>query len=181
MNKNLILGMAMVLMLVLSVSMALAKQETPKADPPKDPDNECQDNGFDYGIVKFDYEGGNWVETPGSAYANYVIDVTGDSSSASWTAVPGVAGVLRKASIDTTVFPGGVSGGPIGQWYGAAGNGAASWHGISHLTFCGNGNPPPPPPPCTGGNCNGVPEFGPAALVAAVLGVGLGLALLRKH
>ena len=94
------------------------------------PDTECQNNGFDFGIAK--YQCSSETAEPGSAYDNYTITVnwTGsgdDCSSVDWTSDPAVDGVLSKEGGDTFVKPGGTSG-TINQ----------GTHGISHITFCGN-------------------------------------------
>lgn len=86
-------------------------------------DDECQANGFDYGVAKWEWQD-NSYQSSGEANGT---NVTGDNNTAYWTADPAVAGVIRKAGSTSTVFPGGNSG-----------TISADQYGISHLTFCQN-------------------------------------------
>ncbi|MFC2154101.1 hypothetical protein ACFLRC_01280 [Candidatus Altiarchaeota archaeon] len=90
-------------------------------------DEECQRNNFDFGIVKFEWEGGNYTpEDP--PIPPYIVSVVGDDHQANWTASPAVDGVLSKEGNSTYVNLGGTSG-TITQ---------TGQNAISHLTFCGD-------------------------------------------
>ncbi|ODS40843.1 MAG: hypothetical protein A7315_07465 [Candidatus Altiarchaeales archaeon WOR_SM1_79] len=108
-------------------------------------DQECQANGFDFGIVKFE-----WNTTTNSyTYENpeippYDVNVTGDDERADWTASPAVDGVLHKEAGNTFVHAGGTSG-----------TVDMNENAISHITFCGSEN--------------GAPEFLTPAIALAVL------------
>ena len=85
--------------------------------------DQCQQAGFDFGVVKWEWENDHYVPE-GAAQGTAV---TGDERVADWTAQPAVAGVISKAGTDSTVFSGGTSGTIMADKY-----------DISHLTFCGN-------------------------------------------
>lgn len=85
-------------------------------------DQECRDYGFDKGIAKWEWNGNEYVPD-GNLNGT---SVSGDDVWAVWEANPAVAGVIRKASTDYDVFPGGTNG--IIE---------AGQNSISHLTFCG--------------------------------------------
>ncbi len=86
-------------------------------------DQECQAQGFDYGVAKWEWSGSSFQLT-GEANGT---SVSGDNNTAYWTADPSVAGVIRKAGITSTVFAGG-----------ANGTITADGNSISHITFCQN-------------------------------------------
>ena len=91
------------------------------------PDTECQNNGFDFGIVK--YACGNYTpDDTGSGFDDYDINLDWHGCyQVDWTAIPGVAGVLEKEATETYNHTGGTS----GTIY-------KGFHDISHITFCGN-------------------------------------------
>lgn len=141
-------------------------------------DSDCTENGFDFGIAKYTpTDDWDWADGMESAYALTVDEInTGEFD---WTAIPGVAGVYVKAGSKNETTAGGTSGTVYCINYTNPGE-QLNCHDISHITFCGNEDLPPPPcidcePP------NGVPEFSLITLVIAVIGAGLGLAVLRKH
>jgi hypothetical protein len=91
-------------------------------------DTECQAHGYDYGIVKYEWNSTTSAyEQEAPAKAPYTITLTGNSQAANWTADPAVAGVLAKMGQDYTTYTGGTS----GTVY-------MGTHAISHITFCGN-------------------------------------------
>ncbi|MEX1027937.1 MAG: helix-hairpin-helix domain-containing protein [Candidatus Paceibacterota bacterium] len=100
-----------------------------------DPDQECQANGFDYGISKWEWDDNEeaYVEENDGDFplAGYTITVEGDTDEADWTADPAVAGVVSKEALGSFVHSGGTEGTVTkdGQ------------HDISHITFCGNDEP----------------------------------------
>jgi hypothetical protein len=98
-------------------------------------DTECQANGFDYGIAKFEASNGGYVLSEGIS-GDFDIEVTGDSMHASWTSVPAVDGVLMKSGTETTVLTGGESGDVYGLETTNA-KGKPIVQEISHITFCG--------------------------------------------
>jgi hypothetical protein len=119
-------------------------------------DNECQENGFDFGIVKFEWIEGSFVpEDP--EVLPWSINVTGNAQTADWVADPAVAGVISKEATNSYVHAGGTSGtiSKTGQF------------DISHLTFCAN-EPD-----------NEIPEF---SVIGALAVLGLaGLYITRKR
>ncbi len=135
------------------------------------PDNECACFGFDYGITKYT-PGAGYEDGSGAGSTDIGVTYTYD-----WTAThPGVDGVLVKTGDGNNNFcqlAGGTSGFVNG-----------SNMSVSHITFCGK----------DGGGCVGccpgdpyyptctppVPVFPTWTLGLAIIGVGLGLALLRK-
>lgn len=130
-------------------------------------DTECINNGFDFGIAKWEYVGDdeNGAYVLESEKDGYDTDVEGDDNSGlSWTSNLNVAGVITKESTDTYTHPGGLEG-TIEK---------TEKYGISHVTFCGRNYIPPPPP-------NGVPEFSTIALVTAIIGGIAGLAFMRRQ
>lgn len=159
-----------VLLTLVSMAFAQAEQCPDTSCHAGNADTECQCFGYAFGIAK-DESTGSWSYNNG-----YDIDVT-KNDDYDWTASPGVAGVLVKTgggNNNFCVLSGGTSGSVSGEL------------SVSHITFCGNDN---------GGGCTGccpgdpyyptctppVPEFSLITLGLAVLGAGLGLALLRKH
>src|SRR3989338_7439433 len=114
------------------------------------PDNECQNNGFDFGIAK--YECSSTTAEEGSAYDNYNITVSwvddgDDCESVDWIADPAVDGVLSKEATETFIHSGGISG-----------TITKGKHGISHVTFCGKEVPPT------------IPEFGIVIWAVTLMG-----------
>ena len=136
---------------------------------------ECKDNGFDYGIAKFEWDDGSY-EAENPPIFPFEINVSGNGSQADWISNRAVSGVLRKAGQDTAVLPGGTEGTAYG-WETTNPQGRPVVHDISHLTFCkwsnggGNGGGDPP---------TGVPEFSTITLALAIVGATLGFAFLRK-
>jgi hypothetical protein len=91
-------------------------------------DLECQRYGFDYGIVKYEWNSTTSAyEQEAPTKAPYMITLTGNSQAANWTANPPVAGVLTKMGQDYATYAGG-----------NAGTVSMGEHAISHITFCGN-------------------------------------------
>ncbi len=128
------------------------------------PDNECQTNGFDYGIAKYQC-GFSDVDELGSEGENYDIsvewgyDYEQECASAEWTSMPEVGGVLLKAGNDPTVVLSG----------GLSGTVEKEVHAISHITFCGNY------PPI-------VPEFGTIiAMFTALSALGIFFIVRRSN
>jgi hypothetical protein len=89
-------------------------------------DTECQAHGYDYGIVKYEWNGTNYIQEA-QPISPYTITVNGNAQAANWTANPPVAGILTKMGQDYATYAGGTSG--------TVNMGA---HAISHITFCGN-------------------------------------------
>jgi hypothetical protein len=112
-----------------------------------DIDNECQDHGFDFGIAKWNYDGGFILS---EEHDDYDTLVTGDSSSAHWESVPDADGVLSKEGVCYQYLPGGSSGDVDNIEY-----------GISHVTLCGNED-----------GDNEIPEFTAIGAGIALLGAG---------
>ena len=110
-------------------------------------DIECQDNGFDFGIAKWEYDDGVFVLS--DYHPGYITNVTGDDEEAYWTSDPRAAGVLTKEGSDYFIHPGGTSGTVN----------FAGVHGISHITLCGS--------------YNDIPEFTTLGAALALAGVGL--------
>jgi cysteine-rich repeat protein len=97
------------------------------------PDKECKCSGFDFGIVKYECEGG--IEK-GPEASNYDISLSWNKcNSADWTADPGVDGILSKEATIIYTHDGGASG-TIDK---------TTKHDISHITFCGYENTEPEP------------------------------------
>ena len=119
-------------------------------------DDECARQGFEFGIVKFEYdeELGFVAEDP--AIYPWVIEVEGDDYEARWTSQPEVYAILSKEGQSTYTWDGGLNGTihPSGQ------------QSISHLTFCGDSEP--------------VPEFGVIASIALALGL-LGMVVYKRN
>ncbi|OIO61975.1 hypothetical protein COT48_03635 [Candidatus Woesearchaeota archaeon CG08_land_8_20_14_0_20_47_9] len=117
-------------------------------------DSECQAHGFGVGIAKWEWTGSSYAledSKPG-----YTTGVTGDNDEAYWTADPAVDGVLSKEGLDYQVLPGGTSG-----------TVTAGDHQISHITFCGIGEP--------------IPEFSAVSAGLAVAGTGVAFWFLRRR
>jgi hypothetical protein len=130
-----------IVLLVLAVSFVSALPAVAVGSP----DNQCQANGFDYGIAKF--ECGSTVAENGSYAPYYDLSVSwNECKYVNWTADPAVDGVLVKAATNTDTQIGGESG--------VATN--FSKHDISHITFCAN------EPPV-------IPEFGWTTGLATIL------------
>ena len=89
-------------------------------------DLECQRYGFDYGIVKYEWNGTAYAQEA-APKAPYMITLNGNAQAANWTANPPVAGVLAKMGQDYATYSGG-----------NAGTVSMGEHAISHITFCGN-------------------------------------------
>jgi hypothetical protein len=101
----------------------------------------CEDYGYDFGVAKYEWNGSHYV--PEYVRSGYVVNVTGNTSLAHWTATPAVAGVIGKAGTVTANLTGGTSGSVSKT---AIGTGK---HDISYIEFCGKHVPPPtqPTPP----------------------------------
>ena len=126
-----------------------------------DPDQECQDNGFDFGIAKFGCEGGGWSISDDEGFPpdGYVVDADGkDCSEVDWESNPAADGVIEKAGQDVFIHPGGTSG-TIEQ---------SGGHEISHITLCGNN-----------GNNHEIPEF--TTIGAGLVLAGAGAYMYRKR
>jgi|GEM_PF-1826235 len=158
MKKTLSL-VVMGVMLILTLGLVAAVASSGVGNP----DNECQNNGFDYGIAKYECGDSN-VEELGSKGEDYTLSVAWryndekECAWADWTANPAVDGVLLKAGkADTVALNGGLSGTVEKQRY-----------AISHITFCGNYNDPT------------VPEFGTVIGMVTALGA-LGVFFLVRR
>ncbi len=118
---------------ILIATFGIADQGTLGTTNTGSIDDECKANGFDYGIVKFEWNGTtNSHEPELPPVYGYIIAVTGNTSTAYWTADPGVCGVLHKESQNTYIHLGGTTG-----------TVDYNIHGISHITFCGCETPTP--------------------------------------
>jgi len=159
MNKSFIISIMMILTLIAASSIALAI---------KNIDVECQANGFAFGVAKYALVDSAYQADPESD-ANYKVSVTGDAQGASWTSSQNyIDGVLKNGQ--TPALSGGYSGNVAGD--------------ISYLTFCGYNHGTRSVSTPVGSQSvtyDGVPEFSLLTLAIAVIGVGLGLAVLRKH
>jgi opacity protein-like surface antigen len=91
------------------------------------PDAQCQSHGFDYGVAKFNWEGGDYVLSEEGVRDGYTVDVWGTASTVYWTSMPAAYAVLTKEGSDTYVHDGGFEGSinKTGQ------------NDISHITLCG--------------------------------------------
>jgi len=118
------------------------------------PDEECQANGFDFGIAKWEYGDGVYSLSDDGEFPGYTTNVIGNNNQANWTSDPAAAGILTKEAGDTFVHPGGMSG--IVNYHGS--------HAISHLTLCGN--------------FEEIPEF--TTIGATLVLAGAGLYIYRK-
>ncbi|MEK6968334.1 MAG: hypothetical protein AABX51_06920 [Nanoarchaeota archaeon] len=124
------------------------------------PDNECQDQGFDFGIAKFECDDDSWSMSDDDGFPpeGYDVSASGeDCSSVDWESNPAAAGVIEKAGQEVFIHDGGFSG-TVGQ---------SGQHAISHLTLCGNEEV--------------IPEFSRVAAGMAIAGAGLGYIALRKR
>lgn len=130
----------------------------------------CECNGFDVGLAKY-----NWNATSGQFEKDSgIIDITsltGNGDSADWTNSGYVSGVLVHAGEgqELTALPGGF-----------IGNVNPADHDISFIAFCGTNGGGDGGDDDDGGD-NQVPVFPGFTIGLAVIGAGLGLALLRKH
>ena len=136
------------------------------------------------GIVKWGCDGGVWTLDPESP-TDTGISVTGNCDSATWDVDgSGADGIIIKAgNIEHAE-------GSVYECNSLANtdNPVDIEKDISHLTFCSH----TPVDPCIANpqlcdpcyldpdSCNGVPEFSTMTLGLAIIGVGLGLAFLRK-
>ncbi|MBN1502119.1 hypothetical protein JW930_01125 [Candidatus Woesearchaeota archaeon] len=91
------------------------------------PDEECQEAGFDFGIVKWECDGGTYSMSEEGVRSGYSVSISGDCSSATWTSTPGADGVLSKEGNCYQDLAGGTSGTVTKLHY-----------DISHITLCGN-------------------------------------------
>ncbi len=91
-------------------------------------DTQCRANGFDYGIIRYEWNKdiSKYEAEDPPPKSPYSITVSGDATSASWTADPAVDGVLHKESLNTYLH----AGGTIGTVNMVSNE-------ISHITFCG--------------------------------------------
>lgn len=131
-----------------------------------DPDNECQDNGFDFGIAKFECDDDEWdiSNDEGFPPEGYTVDADGeDCSEVDWTSDPAADGVIEKAGQDVFIHPGGTEG-TVKQ---------SGDHEISHITLCGNEENG-----CEE-DCHEIPEF--TAIGASLALAGAGLYVYRKR
>ncbi|MEM4710895.1 MAG: hypothetical protein QXL18_03045 [Candidatus Woesearchaeota archaeon] len=120
-------------------------------------DYECQQNGFDYGIAKYEYNNGYYFDE-----GSDVVNITGNSTHIHWDSSVYVSGVLVKSAQTTSVFSGGYSGDAQSMSY----NNNGKLQDISHVTFCGNENE--------------IPEFGVIAAGLALIGAIAIFAIRRK-
>ncbi len=135
------------------------------------PNTECQDNGFDYGIAKYQCGSTSPEEGDGTGLSvtwNAVMfnDEEVQCGSADWTSTYEIAGVLVKSATNTDVWPGGMSG-TVEGWETTNPQDQPILHSISHITFCGDEHQ--------------VPEFSTLTFGAAIIGAGLALVFLRKR
>jgi hypothetical protein len=125
---------AMLALVIVTGGFAPVYAEAPQGVG--NPNQECEANGFDFGITKYEWEN-DWVEEIDGDFprVGYTISATGSAQSVAWTATPAVAGIVAFAANVTDVFPGGTNG-TIDAWVpvGESGN----FHDISHVTLCGN-------------------------------------------
>ena len=126
-------------------------------------DTECAAHGFDFGVAKWEYDGG-WFRAEGDT-SPWTTSVTGTLQEADWTADPAVDGVLVKAATFYEVYAGGTS----GTVYGIeeVKPQAVVVHDISHVTLCANEEE--------------IPEFGVIAASIAFVGAVAGFLILRKR
>ncbi len=103
-------------------------------------DDECQEYGYDFGIAKWEWEGGKYL-AEGDANNTFV---WGDAELANWVSSTTISGILRKAGQNTSILDGGISG--IVEEYCFQDNKhkkcAEKCKDISHITFCGNDDEP---------------------------------------
>jgi hypothetical protein len=156
MNKIFILFFIAVLSVSLVFAQPNGRPNGPPVVPPGSIDTECRNHGFDFGIVKFEWNEESY-EPEDPAISPWVVNVWGNAETAYWTATPAVAGVISKEALNSYVHSGGVEGeiSKSGQF------------DISHLTFCGN-EPE-----------DEIPEF---SVIGALAVIGLaGLFIARKR
>ena len=152
--------LALVLILLAVVPAFVGATPVPVGNP----DTECANNVFNFGIVKYECPSG--IEN-GSMGGSYDINVSWNAcTSANWTADPAVGGVLVKAATLYEVYIGGTS----GVVYGiddVNNQGKPITHDISHITFCGNETPV-------------VPEFGMIIGIVTILGALVAFMIIRR-
>ena len=90
------------------------------------PNNECRNNGFDFGIAKWEWNVNSYKLSREGEAAGYSTSVTGTARTAQWTSSPGAAGVLSKEGKNTY------------SYFGPSGTVVAGKHDISHVTLCGS-------------------------------------------
>jgi hypothetical protein len=150
---------ALILLMIVSTAFALSA------------DDECKANGYSYGIAKYTWNAqtSQFEVEPQAVSPPDVYDIK--FINGKWDAFPSISGgVLITTGGKTTATIGGGSG--------------IIPENTESLTFCGNNfhrgrgitafNTEPTELP-------GVPEFSVMTLGLAIVGVGLGLAFLRKH
>ena len=119
--------------------------------------SECTDNGFDFGIAK--YECGSAAPSEGP-YSGYSTSVTWtDCTSVDWTSVPAADGIISKEGSTRYITYPGTESGTVTQ---------SSQNAISHITLCGNNNG------------NEIPEFTTIGAALALLGAGAYMLKKRK-
>src|SRR3989344_6390056 len=125
------------------------------------PDNECQNQGFDFGIAKFECDNDDWSVSEDDGFPPDGYDVSADGedcSSVDWESDPAAAGIIEKAGQDVFIHDGGFSG-TVEQ---------SGRHEISHITLCGDED-------------FVIPEFGGIAAGLAFAGAGAGYMLFRRR
>lgn len=101
-------------------------------------DDECMAYGFDFGIAKWEFEGGSFVLS--DFIAGYNTSVVGSEYQANWSSYTWIDGVLSKEGLITHVFSGGTNGQVESTMINVTHNNNNTnelMHGISHITLCG--------------------------------------------
>ena len=149
---------SIVLMIILSIISLTSVYAVSKAVGSID--NECQANGFDFGVAKYECPDTDpSEENVAGTSIEWVVVIDENQNpecvSVDWEADPAVAGVLTKEGTTTFTSAGGTSGTVemMGQ------------NSISHITFCGESNE--------------IPEF--TTIGAGLALAGAGLYMYRKR
>jgi predicted ribosomally synthesized peptide with SipW-like signal peptide len=94
---------------------------------------ECTENGFDYSIAKWEWEGNGDGSYQYEGHCPNGTSVTGTAQEANWTAAdPLAAGIIRKAGKNSVIYY--LNGETSGIVF-------ANGKDVSHLTFCGDNEP----------------------------------------
>lgn len=124
------------------------------------PSYECSAycGSMSYPVAKYDWDDSSMSYLLDNDFedSGYAVDVSGDTSSADWTADPAVDCVIHKEATDYFTYDGGASG-TINKVE----------HDISHITFCADENE--------------VPEFGVIAAGIAIAGAIIGMLIIRRR
>jgi len=145
--------MLIVLIALLSLSVVSAEQDFSSLD------KECQAYGYDFGISKWEWNGQDLIEV--ATLSEYSIQALGNNNQVSWTASPGVAGVLSDEVCYYQVLLGGTEG-IINDKY-------DDGFSIQHVTFCGDFED------------EEIPEFGTIAAGLALIGAIAGFVIMRER